>query len=266
MKKFTIFGNPVAHSKSPLMHNSTFKGLGEDSNYSRTLLEDGTLLKSKFKELGLTGANITVPHKEEAFKACDELDDFAKKVGVVNTIVKKDGKLYGYNTDAPGFLKAISLFEQKIKTVLIIGAGGTAKAISVVLRDEGYNVEILNRGLARLESFKKKGFITNNKLLFDNFEPKKYDLIVNSTSAGLQDDYLPAPKEILEDVLSVAKASIDVIYGKDTPYLKLSKSFNLPTKDGSDMLLYQGVIAFIEFTNHKYSFEEIERYMKKAFI
>ena len=263
MKKFTIFGNPVSHSKSPLMHNLTFNGLGENSKYSKTLLEDGSLIKSKFKELGLTGANITVPHKEEAFKVCDELDSFSKKVGVINTIVQKDGKLYGYNTDAPGFLKAVLLFNQDIKTVLIIGAGGTAKAISVVLRDEGYDVEILNRSSARLESFKQKDFKTYT---FNNFEPKKYDLIVNSTSAGLQDDYLPAPKEILEQVLSSAKSSIDVIYGKETPYLKLSKEYNLPTKDGSDMLLYQGIIAFEKFTNHKYSFDEIENFMKEAFI
>ena len=262
MKKFTIFGNPVSHSKSPLMHNLTFKGLKENANYSRTLLENGTLLREKFKELGLTGANITVPHKEEAFKACDELDEFAKNVGAVNTIVQRDGKLYGYNTDASGFLRAIRGFKEHINTILIIGAGGTSKAISVILRDEGYGVEILNRSQNRLESFIDSGFTTYT---FDTFKPKKYDLVVNSTSAGLQDENFPAPKKILEEILSMASASVDVIYGKETPYLKLSRSLNLSTKDGSDMLLYQGVIAFMEFTNHKYSFEEIERYMREAF-
>ena len=122
MQLFTIFGNPVSHSKSPLMHNYSFKGLDCNGCYTRYKLEDGTTLRQKFFDLNIKGANITVPHKEEAFKACDILDEFAQKVGSVNTIVKKDGKLYGYNTDAPGFLKAIAEFKN-IKNVLFLGAG-----------------------------------------------------------------------------------------------------------------------------------------------
>jgi shikimate dehydrogenase len=260
VEQFTIFGDPVAHSKSPLMYNMAFKGLKIDANYSKTLLEDGSKLRDKFFELNLSGANITVPHKEEAFRICDKLDSFAQKVGAVNTIIKKDNKLYGYNTDALGFLKAVSLFNIDIKTILIIGAGGTSKAISKILQDEGYSVTILNRSASRLKDFKDF-----KRYTFDNFKLDRYDLIVNSTSAGLEDNNLPAPKEILEELLSYAKASIDVIYGKKTPFLKLSKEFNLPSKDGSDMLLFQGIIAFEKFTNHQFSFKEIEKFMKKAF-
>ncbi|SHO81488.1 Shikimate 5-dehydrogenase I alpha [hydrothermal vent metagenome] len=260
MKKFTIFGNPVAHSKSPKMHNSAFDGLNIQANYSKTLLEDGSKLKEKFLELGVDGANITLPHKEEAFRICDKVDSFASRVGAVNTIVKKDNKLYGYNTDASGFLRAIRMFNLDIKTILIIGAGGTSKAISRILQDEGYIVTILNRSASRLESF--EGF---ERYTFNDFKPKKYDLIVNSTSAGLEDDSLPMPQDMLISILENAKASIDVVYGKETPFLKLSKSLNIPSKDGSDMLLFQGVIAFEKFTNHQFTFEEIEKFMKKAF-
>jgi len=91
-------------------------------------------------------------------------------------------------------------------------------------------------------------------------------LIVNSTSAGLEDNALPTPKTMLVELLSNAKASIDIIYGKVTPFLQLSQNYNLPTKDGSDMLLYQGVLAFEKFTQGRYTFEEIEKYMKRAFI
>ena len=262
MQLFTIFGNPVSHSKSPLMHNLAFQGLGYDGVYTRYQLEDGSQLKEKFFELNISGANITVPHKENAFQACDELDTFAKKVGAVNTIVKRDGKLYGYNTDAPGFLKAISEFEN-IKKVLFLGAGGTAKATSVILRDAGYDVTLLNRSPLRLEQYKQIGFTT---FTFKEFEMKEpFDLVVNMTSAGLEDDSLPCPIEILEQVVPTAKGCVDVIYGKETPFLKFVKTQNRPTKDGSDMLLYQGIIAFEYFTNHQYSFDEIKLYMQQAF-
>jgi len=258
---FAIFGNPVSHSKSPLMHNLAFQGLGIDACYTRHLLENGSTLKETFFNLKLKGVNVTVPHKEAAFNACDLLDPFAKKIGVVNTIVEKDGKLYGYNTDAPGFLKAISEFKE-VKSVLFLGAGGTAQSTSSILRDEGYEVTLLNRSETRLEKYKKDGFETYT---FETFKAKSYDLVINMTSAGLEDDNLPAPKNILDDVISQAKACIDVIYGKETPFLKLAKLHKKPTKDGSDMLLYQGIIAFEYFTKHVYTFDEIKPIMQKAF-
>ncbi len=264
---FAIFGNPVSHSKSPLMHNLSFQGLDYNACYTRHLLEDGATLKETFFKLKLKGVNVTVPHKEYAFNACDILDPFAKNIGVVNTIVEKEGKLYGYNTDAPGFLKAISEFKN-IKTVLFLGAGGTAQATSSILRDEGYEVTLLNRSEGRLEKYKELGFKTYTFETFPLKSPshKSYDLVINMTSAGLEDDTLPAPKEILNSVIPQAQACVDVIYGKETPFLKLSKQHQKPTKDGSDMLLYQGIIAFEHFTNQAYTFNEIKIHMEKAFI
>ncbi len=259
---FSIFGNPVSHSKSPLMHNLSFKGLHYKGCYTRYRLEDGSQLRDKFFELGIKGANITVPHKEHAFEACDELDPFAKKVGAVNTIVNRGGKLYGYNTDAPGFLRAIEEFKN-IKTVLFLGAGGTAQSTSIVLRDAGYEVSILNRSAGRLERYQKEGFDTYT---FETFDiSKKFDLIVNMTSAGLEDDDFPCPVLFLEKLFPHAKACVDVIYGKETPFLKFAKGHGKPTKDGSDMLLYQGIIAFEYFTDGKFGFEEIKEHMQKAF-
>jgi len=261
-EQFAIFGNPVSHSKSPLMHNLAFEALREDACYGRYLLKDGSKLKETFLDLKLKGINITVPHKEEAYRACDILDHFAKKVGVVNTIVEDDGKLYGYNTDAPGFLRAISEFVD-VKKVLFLGAGGTAQSTSSILHDEGYDVTLLNRSEERLQKYAKDGFKT---FTFDTFTPEVYDLVINMTSAGLEDDTLPAPKEILDKVIPSAKACVDVIYGKQTAFLRLAKSYNKPTKDGSDMLLYQGVIAFEYFTQQRHDFETVKKIMKKAFV
>jgi len=242
------------------MHNLTFKGLGIEGCYGRYLLEDGTALRETFFSLGLKGANITVPHKEHAYHACDVLDPFAQKVGAVNTIVRHEGKLHGYNTDAPGFLRAIGEFEGG--KVLFLGAGGTAQATAAILSDEGYEVTILNRSAGRLEKFREQGFVCHT---FETFEPQAFDLVINMTSAGLEEDVLPAPLEILESVIPQTKACVDVIYGKETPFLKLAKKYGKPTKDGADMLLYQGVIAFGYFTDNTYTFDEILPYMKKAF-
>ncbi|MFK5976724.1 MAG: shikimate dehydrogenase [Sulfurovum sp.] len=259
---FAIFGNPVSHSKSPLMHNLAFRGLDFDGCYGRYLLEDGSKLKEKFLSLNLKGINVTVPHKEEAYNACDKLDSFAQKVGVVNTIVNRDGLLYGYNTDASGFLKAILEFKD-VKRVLFLGAGGTAKSTAIILKEAGYKVTILNRSKGRLEYFNQSGFET---FTFEDFIPSRYDLVINMTSAGLTDDSLPAPLEIVESVIKDCNACVDVIYGKETPFLKLAKKHNKPSKDGSDMLLYQGVIAFDYFTDGKYSFEDIKSFMQRAFV
>jgi shikimate dehydrogenase len=244
------------------MHNYSFHYLNYPACYTRYKLEDGTQLREKIFDLNITGINITVPHKEEAFKACDILDPFAKKVGAVNTIVKKEGKLYGYNTDAPGFLKAISEFKN-IKSVLFLGAGGTAQSTSIVLRDAGYDVTLLNRSEARLKRFQEEGFKTYTFKTFD--KSLRFDLIVNMTSAGLEDQNLPCPQEILDSVVPNSVACVDVIYGKKTPFLILSESYKKPTKDGSDMLLYQGIIAFEYFTDHKFTFDEIKPHMMKAF-
>ena len=248
MKYFTIFGNPVEHSKSPIMHNSGFKYINFDANYSKTLLKDGNDIKKVFLENNFKGANITVPYKEIAFKNADIVDELAQKIGAVNTYINENGKIKSYNTDALGFYEAIKEYKD-VKNTLLIGAGGTAKAIAVILKEKGYNLTILNR------SDKNKKFFTNldyNFYTWDEFDiNKQYDLIINSTSAGLSDDNYPAPIEILKPILKNAKYAVDCIYGKITPFLKLAKEYKLTYKDGEDMLLYQGVLAFELFTGYK---------------
>jgi len=260
MKKlFAIFGNPVSHSRSPLMHNMVFNKLNYGGCYTRILLEDGSKLRDTFLKLKLNGANITVPHKEEAYKACDEVRGFAKKIGVVNTIVLENGKLIGYNTDADGFLYAINEFKN-IKNILIIGAGGTAKALAQKFLEENLHVEILNRSLNNLSYFKT---LNIPSYTWENFELKSYDLVVNTTSAGLKDENLPAPKDLLNTILNNTTYVADAIYGKLTPFLKEAKNKNLPFKDGADMLLGQGVLANELFTN--LNKEDIQKYMSKSF-
>ncbi len=252
MKKFKIFGNPLSHTLSPHMHNSAFKILNIDARYFTCELKDGSKIKEVFLSQNLSGANITVPFKEQVFTQCDEVRGIAKEIKAVNTIINQNGKIIGFNTDAPGFIISIKEF-LPIKSALVLGAGGTAKAISCALKDKNIHVEILNRSQKRLKSFNE--FKT---YAWENFTPKQYDIIINTTSAGLSDENLPAPKELLTKTLMQANFAYDVIYHKKTPFLNLAHTLNITCKNGKDMLLYQGVLAFELFTNTKANQQTID--------
>ena len=252
MKLYAIFGNPVAHSISPKMHNYLFKKLGFSGCYTKILVEDGARLKERFFALGLKGVNITIPHKEWAFRLADEVLGIAKEVEAVNTWYEKDGKIYGYNTDAPGFYESIAEYE--FSSILILGAGGTAKAIALYLKDKGFAPHILNRSAKRLGFFRERGFACDT---WESFTPAPFDLVINTTSAGLTDNSLPAPAQLLEPTLRQAKYAVDVIYNKLTPFLAMAKELGLRYKDGTQMLVYQGVLGFEIFTDFAYTKEEI---------
>ncbi len=262
MQLFSIFGDPVSHSRSPLMHNSVFKNSNYSACYTRTHLLDGSKLKETFFSLGLMGANVTVPHKEAAFKACDEVRGFAKEVGVVNTLVNENGKLIGYNTDADGFMYAIREFGI-IKNILVIGAGGTAKALCTKFKQNDLNVTVLNRSEGRLAYFTN---LQCKAYSWENFQLQKYDLVVNTTSAGLKDEEYPCTKELLETILDNTSYVADAIYGKITPFLQLAKNKNITYKDGADMLLAQGVLANELFVQKKIKREDIQTQMSKSFL
>ena len=253
-EKFVIFGNPVAHSKSPQMHNAGFEDIEYDGIYQKHLLEDGETVKEIFLENNYKGANITVPHKEAAFRNADEVRGLANEIKAVNTYINEDGKVIAYNTDAPGFLYAIESFGE-LKKVLILGAGGTAKAISLALQQSDIDVTVLNRSENKLQFFYDHNI---KAYAWFNFKPEEYDLIINSTSAGLKDEHYPCDVKLLESLFDNASFAFDCVYGKITPFLKLAKEKALEIKDGEDMLLFQGVLAFELFTNTKADNKVIE--------
>jgi shikimate dehydrogenase len=186
---------------------------------------------------------------------------FAKNIGVVNTIINENGKLIGYNTDADGFMEAIKEFGD-IKTILIIGAGGTAKALANRFIQENIKVTVLNRSEDRLTYFKELHCACHT---WDDYTTQKYDLVVNTTSAGLKDEELPAPENIIEEILNNTSFAADAIYGKLTPFLKLASSKNITYKDGADMLLNQGILANELFVNHELKKDDIKLHMQRSF-
>lgn len=240
------------------MHNYALQNLGIDGFYGRIRLESGASIKKVFFDTSLKGANITVPFKEEAFKIADILGGREQKIGAINTLVRKGDLLHGFNTDIDGIIQSIRPFG-KIKNALILGAGGTAKAAYVAFNELGIQSTILNRSRTRLESFQSEGAECYD---FATFSPKNFDLIFNTTSAGLGDDSYPCPREMLQELFVHKPYVMDAIYGKDTPFLALAKESKLVAKDGEDMLLWQGAYAFCKFFDDVYSPSDIYLILK----
>ena len=261
MLLFTIFGYPVAHSISPRLHNNVLNSLKLDGCYIRTPMMHAETLMQTFRTLQLEGANVTVPHKESAFAQCDEVRGIAQKIGAVNTLVREGNRIIGYNTDAEGFYEAIKSFGY-IRNALILGAGGTAKAIATILKEHDIDVTILNRSASRLAFFETQGFTCKT---WETFEDGKYDLIINTTSAGLKDEEYPCDTVLLKNIFQNAKYAFDVIYNKPTPFLKLAQAYHLTCKDGKEMLLYQGVLAFNLFFSNHYDLKTIESLTRPVF-
>ncbi|KAA6234212.1 shikimate dehydrogenase [Campylobacter sp. LR264d] len=258
MKVLAVIGNPINHSKSPRIHNNAIKFLGLDAIYTRYLLNDKSLLKEKFLKLRLNGANITIPFKEEALNIADIKDENVVKIGSANTLILKDNKIYAYNTDAPGFLQSIKDYKD-IKKALILGAGGSAKAIAFALNSKNIKCTIANRSSSRFKDF--KDYKTS---LYENLQDFEFDIVINTTPAGLNNDNLPCDENLLNKLLSNAKFGCDIVYGKQTPFLNACKKHKLIFKDGADMLLWQGVFAFELFFDIKDKETLIKQAMQEA--
>lgn len=252
--KYSIIGNPVEHSKSPDIYNYLFEYFGIDSEYSRNCVTDKINLGKEIQSFN--GVNITFPYKKDAFKLCDKYETKTKNIGSVNTIVNKGGVLKGINTDGIGFVHSIKEFKN-IDFVLIIGAGATAKAASIALREAGYIVAVANRSSLPLLEF-EDCMIYPFDSYNDIFEP---DLVVNMTSVGLEDDELPFPKKI-ESIIDKASVCIDLVYGKETAFMRLAESKGKKIRNGEALLVSQAIFSFQYFTNFKYSVVEIEEALK----
>lgn len=263
MQSFGVIGNPIAHSLSPIIHNFLFSYFGIHANYQKIHLPNAFDLQSTL--LSLEGANITLPYKTQAFEICNEVNQIAQEIKAVNTIFRSDSKLVGFNTDALGFWECVSSFE--VKNALILGAGGSARAIAVILQKKGIEVFIHNRTRDKLDFFVKRKIKIQDQVLSSH-----YDLLINTTSVGIDGKSLPLSKEILTPLLAKTKYIFDVIYPSNQTLqtiqdFKLFLSYRPPTAllnfakrgiDGLDMLLYQALFAFEIFCQNQYHFEELK--------
>ena len=217
-------GDPVEHSLSPAMHNAAFKKTGLDYIYLPFRVATGNLPGAidGLKSLGLRGVNVTIPHKVSVMPLLDELEPIAKKIGAVNTIVNDEGRLKGYNTDAAGFLKSLSVknIDPSGKKVVILGAGGVSRAVSFVLAEKEAEIEILYRSrnteqaqkLAANLSGNSKSKIMMTDLNESNLKQalKHADILVNATSVGMSPDV--DKTLVTQELLKPGMAVFDVIY------------------------------------------------------
>ncbi len=249
MHYFVVFGNPIAHSKSPILYNTFFEHLSLPARYSHFLLEQGESPVAVLRKHNFSGANVTIPFKEIAFAECDEVRGVAREIGSVNTLVREGDKVVGYNTDAEGFYRVIAK-RFVPKNVLLIGAGGSAKAIAYILRQHQIPITIINRSPARLQPLASAGYKT---MVSDSLDPNSaFDLIINATSAGLTDDSLPLPVEKMTTLLQTLKNQpqsllVDIVYGNTTPLFALAQSLGIQAVDGLEMLLTQAALAATHF-------------------
>ncbi len=255
--RLDVVGDPISHSKSPYIHETVLKELGFEYEYQKVQIKKGELPKylSEAKALGLCGFNLTMPHKTDIIPFLDFIDDEALSFGSVNTVKIKDGKLFGYNTDALGMVYSVENkgFRAKGKSVVILGAGGVALALALKMAFEGADkITVLNRTLRSAEDICEKVIKESGKnctaLPFDKESLKKAakgcDILINCTPLGMEGidtnfDDLSFLENMPEEALV-----FDLIYNpSETSLLKRARELGLITLNGLDMLIYQGLLA-----------------------
>lgn len=246
---FAVLGDPVSHSLGPLMHNTAFSELGYNGVYLAFRVKDIGKAVVGIKALGIKGASITIPHKVSVMDFLDELDDTAKKIGAVNTIINRKGVLTGYNSDGIGVVKAlIEKTTIKDKHVVILGAGGAARAIGFAIISEGGRVTVINRTPFKGEELARD--------LGADFQPLSKlnktacHILINTTPVGMMPDIdaMPVRKQDLDKTMVV----MDVVYNPlKTRLLRAAENIGCQTIDGVSMFVYQGAFQLELWTGMK---------------
>lgn len=252
MKRAFLFAHPAGHSLSPRMHNAAFQSIGVDGVYQAVDIEPTCLGKAllRLREPEVIGANLSLPHKEAVIPLLDEVEPVARKIGAVNTIIPRNGKLLGTNTDADGFYQ--SLLEGGYRpegVALVLGAGGAARAAVYALHQAGLEIWIQNRTPERaqqlLDSMQIPGkvYATQDQIPFE-----QVGLLVNSSSAGLSNP-LESPLTLPFPDLKAGATVYDMVYKPLHTKLLLdaqAKGYNAVT--GIGMLVHQARLAFERWT------------------
>ncbi len=250
MKRACVIGWPVSHSLSPVLHGYWLAEHKIDGEYLRQAVEPAHLpqfIKS-LGSLGFSGANVTLPHKIEAYRLCDRLDEAARAIGAVNTLWFEDGQLCGSNTDAEGFIaildQAAPGWDAMSRRAVVIGAGGAARAVVWALGQQGFeDIRIVNRTLERAMDL-ARDFPPATAISFDDMDCALQDasLVVNTSSLGMTGT---EPLRIDLSPVALQATVCDIVYQPlETELLKQARDKQLRAVDGLGMLLHQAVPGF----------------------
>lgn len=251
--RYAVIGNPIAHSKSPMIHEAFARNTQQSLEYTKVLAPlDGfadtvqAMITSGFK-----GANVTVPFKLEAYQLANQLTERAHDAGAVNTLIFNETGITGDNTDGAGIVRDI---QENLripitgKRVLLIGAGGAAEGVlHPILACSPSLLVITNRTLDKALTMVKKvedqgeyRFVSVNAYAFDDLHGQEFDIVVNATSTGLTDTLLPLPS----GVFARGALAYDMMYGRNTPFMRFASEHGAQVADGLGMLVEQAAEAF----------------------
>mgnify|MGYP005805874993 CR=1 FL=1 len=260
--RYAVIGNPIAHSKSPLIHRMFAEQTGQDISYEAVLapLEGFAATVERLRKVGCKGCNVTVPFKFEAFNIATELSERARSAQAVNTLSFDGDEIRGDNTDGAGLVCDIQQnlkFTLQGRNILLLGAGGAAWGVSLPLLEAGANINIFNRTTDKaqqlshgLQTFLKRDLYTRKGLKYGlpNFlnsyaelSSKQFDFVINATSAGLTESEIPLPPGIF----APGALAYDMMYGRETPFMKFAREHGAAViADGLGMLVEQAAEAF----------------------
>lgn len=256
---YALIGNPVSHSMSPAIHNAAFMELDQDCIYVAFQVEDVKSALVGMRALdNFRGMSVTIPHKIEVMQYVDEIPDVDRHIGSINTVVKEDGKLIGFNTDGPGALKAIgdAGVELAGKNVLMLGAGGAARAIAFTLAQKGFigklvlldiNEEFLSQLTGDLKSGTDAVIVPGalNQAAVEEHMASA-DLVINCTPVGMHPNV--DATLVPEHLFRPGQVIFDVVYNPlETKLLRQAKAKGLKAIPGVEMFINQAILQFERF-------------------
>ena len=272
-----VVANPIKHSISPFIHNSAFEATNTNGVYLAWEVDEAELAETvaNIRRYQMYGINLSMPYKEQVIPYLDQLSEEACLIGAVNTVVNREGTLIGYNTDGKGFFKSLPSFKISRKRLVLLGAGGAAKAILAQAILDGVSqisVFVRSSSMEKTRSYLEKiqnatGFRVDLFALEDVQDLQdsitKADLLVNATSVGMDGSSQPIPTSIvLPEKLLVA----DVIYQPfETPFLKWARNQGNQSINGLGMLLYQAAEAFELWTGKEMPTDQIWELLKQKY-
>ncbi len=245
MKLFAVAGKPIYFSRSPEVFQTFFEAKKNDAKYFRLAADTAKETVHLFKELGLSGMSVTAPFKSDIIPFLDEISSLAKQIGAVNTVILKDGKLIGYNTDYHGIINTLPKI--KNKKILIVGAGGAARALAFSLKTNGGIVKIINRTNEKAKQLSKEFNISFSNIQDIEYEVKNSEIIVNTLPSGI--------KIIEDNWLNKNQIFFDAIY-HNSAYQNITTEKEIQFYSGKLWLVNQAIESYKLFFNETIEIDE----------